>query len=49
MSQLVLPTAQQEFLTMSRQTARRQRRGLFVKVGVLLLMVALGIGGAFGW
>ena len=47
--ELVLPTDKQRFLDLSRQTARRQRRGLWMKVGVALLVVALGIGGVAGW
>jgi hypothetical protein len=47
--ELVLPTDKQRFLDLSRQTARRQRRGLWMKVGVALLVVALGIGSIAGW
>ena len=46
--ELRLPQDKQRFLDLSRQTAQRQRRGLWLKVGALLLLVGLGIGGAFG-
>ena len=46
--ELRLPQDKQHFLDLSRQTARQKRRGLWLKVGALLLLVGLGIGGAFG-
>jgi hypothetical protein len=47
--EVVLPAAKQAFLEASRQTARRQRRGLWLRVAMLLLLVGLGIGSVFGW
>jgi conflict system STAND superfamily ATPase/WD40 domain-containing protein len=46
--ELVVPAEKQRFLDLSRQTARRRRRGLWMKVGALLLLVGLGVGGFFG-
>ena len=46
--ELVVPAEKQRFLDVSRQTARRRRRGLWLRVGALLLLVGLGVGGFFG-
>src|SRR5262249_15523794 len=40
-------TEKRDFLAQSRQAVRRQRRGVLLKVGVLLLVVAVGVGGVF--
>jgi hypothetical protein len=45
--ELVVPTEKQRFLDLSRQTARRRRRGLWLRVAALLLLVGLGVGGVF--
>jgi hypothetical protein len=46
--ELVLPAEKHQFLEVSQQTARRRRRGLLLKIGALLLVVGLGVGGFFG-
>ena len=46
--ELTVPTEKQRFLDLSRQTARRRRRGLWLRVAALLLLVGLGVGGFFG-
>jgi hypothetical protein len=46
--ELVVPAEKQRFLDLSRQMARRRRRGLWLRVGALLLVVGLGVGGFFG-
>ena len=46
--ELVVPAEKQRFLDLSRQTARRRRRGLWLRVAALLLLVGLGVGGFFG-
>jgi hypothetical protein len=46
--ELWLPAEQQRFLDASRLTARKKRRGLWLKVGGLLLAVAVGIGSVAG-
>jgi hypothetical protein len=47
--ELVVPAEKQRFLDLSRQTARRQRRGLWLRVATLLLLVGLGLSGEVGW
>jgi hypothetical protein len=46
--ELRLPQEKQRFLNLSRKTAQRRRRGLWLRVGALLLLVGLGVGGFFG-
>jgi WD domain, G-beta repeat len=46
--ELVVPAEKQRFLDLSRQTARRRRRGLWLRIGALLLLVGLGVGGFLG-
>jgi tetratricopeptide (TPR) repeat protein len=47
--QLVLPAEKRTFLERSREMASRKRRGLWLKVGALVCVVALGVGGVFTW
>jgi hypothetical protein len=47
--ELVLPPEKREFLELSRHTASKQRRKLWLKVGVLLLGMGLSVAGAFAW
>ena len=47
--QLVLPPEKQTFVERSKTQIRKQRRGLWLKVGVALLFVALLVGGIFGY
>ena len=47
--QLILPADKQAFVDRSKTQVRKKRRGLFLKVAVSLLSVALVIGGIFGY
>jgi WD40 repeat protein/Flp pilus assembly protein TadD len=47
--QLVLPSEKQTFVERSKTQVRKQRRGLMVKVGIALLVVALVVGGILGY
>ena len=47
--QLVLPPDKQTFVERSQTQARKQRRGLWLKVAAALIFVALVVGGVFGY
>jgi WD40 repeat protein len=48
-AQLRLTPEKEAFVNRSRKQAKRKRRGLFLKVGMLLLVVAMIVGGVFGY